>query len=70
MAIQESAHTIIKEAIIAIPDGKISSSQSPPDNSSIINQFKQGKKKVDDVLKVTVSCITKRQLINVIQCMH
>ena len=34
-------------------------SQSPPDNSSIINQFKQGKKKVDDVLKVTVSCITK-----------
>ena len=34
-------------------------SQSPPDNSSIINQFKQCRKKADDVLKVTVSCITK-----------
>ena len=37
-------------------------SQSPPDNSSIINQFKQGKKEVQDVLKVTTNYIKRAVL--------
>ena len=67
MAIQAGLHHMVITTLMVIRNFKyqqFQGSQSLPDNKKIIDQYRLGKKKVDDVFKVTVNRI-KRQLINV-----